>query len=129
MAKFRATRLAMKTLRELLAVHVERATAKETTRGPLPSKQRYPHALRNILSFVGLWNLEHGILTLHGPALDLPTAAPGLLASVAGGVVYEECRHAQLVLLSIYLGRGGFRFAKKNWRGLQKLDVCSKLLS
>ncbi len=45
------------------------------------------------------WDLKHRFLTLHDPALDSPTAAPGLLASDAGGVVYEEWRHARLVLL------------------------------
>ncbi len=46
---------------------------------------------------------------LHDPALDPPTAAPGPLASEAGGVVYEEWRHARLVLLP---KRAIFRFAK-----------------
>ncbi len=40
-----------------------------------------------------------GILTLHDSALDPPTAAPGPLASDAGGVVYEERRHVQIALL------------------------------
>ena len=55
------------------------------------------------------WYLKHGVLTLHDPALDSPTAAPGPLASDAGGVIYEERRNARLVLLP----KGGtFRFAK-----------------
>ena len=37
------------------------------------------------------------------------TAAPGPLASDAGGVVYEEWHHARLVLLS---KKGGSFFAK-----------------
>ncbi len=45
------------------------------------------------------WDLKDGFLTLHDPALDPPTAAPGPLASDAGGVVYVEWRHARLVLL------------------------------
>ena len=45
------------------------------------------------------WDLKLGFLTLHDPALDSPTAAPGPIASDAGGVVYEEWRHARLVLL------------------------------
>ncbi len=44
-------------------------------------------------------DLEHGFLTLHDPALDSPTAAPGPSASDAGGVVYEEWHHARIVLL------------------------------
>ncbi len=71
------------------------------------------------------WDLKHGFMTLHDPALDPPTAAPGPLASDAHGVIYEEWRHARLVLspkkrdLSLC----------KNWRGICFLDVCSKLLS
>ena len=45
------------------------------------------------------WDLEHGFLTVHDPALDPPTVAPGPLTSDAGGVVYEEWRHARLILL------------------------------
>ena len=45
------------------------------------------------------WDLSHGFLTLHDPALDPPTVAPSPLTSDAGGVVYEEWRHARLVLL------------------------------
>jgi hypothetical protein len=44
-------------------------------------------------------DLKHGFLTLHDPALDSSIAAPGPLASDAGGVVYEEWRHARLVPL------------------------------
>ena len=59
------------------------------------------------------WNLKHGFLTLHDPALDSPTAAPGPLASDAGGVVYEEWRHARLVLLP---KKGGpFALQKLAW--------------
>ena len=71
------------------------------------------------------WDLKHGFLALHDPALDSPTAAPGPLASGAGGVVYEERRHARLVLLP---KKGGLLLCK-NWRGICILDVCSKLLS
>ena len=55
------------------------------------------------------WDLKHGFLTLHDPALDPPTAPPGPLTSDAGGVVYEEWRHARLVLLP---KKGTFCFAK-----------------
>jgi hypothetical protein len=73
-----------------------------------------------------LWDLKHGFLTLHDPALVPPTAAPSPLASDAGGVVYEEWRHARLVLLS--KKKGDLSFCK-NWRGICLPDVCSKLLS
>ena len=73
----------------MLAVNLERATS--ATRGPLPSQLRYVLAADK-MTFVGF-------LTLHDPALDSPTAAPGPLASDAGGIVYEEWRHARLVLL------------------------------
>ena len=71
------------------------------------------------------WDLKHGFLTLHDPALDSPTAAPGSLTSDAGGVVYEEWRHARLVLLP----KKGDHSLCKYWRGICLLDVCSKLLS
>ncbi len=70
-------------------------------------------------------NLKHGFLSLHDPALDPPIAAPGPLASDAGGVVYEEWRHARLVLLP---KKGDLSLYKK-WRGICLLDVCLKLLS
>ncbi len=56
------------------------------------------------------WDLKHGFLTLNDPALDSPTAAPGPLASDAGGVVYKEWRHARLVLLS---NKGDLSLCKK----------------
>ena len=71
------------------------------------------------------WDLKHGFLTLHDPALDSLTAVPDPLASDAGGVVYEERRHARLVLLP----KKGDLSRCKNWRGICLLDVCSKLLS
>jgi hypothetical protein len=59
------------------------------------------------------WDLKHGFLTLHDPALEPPTSAPSLLASDAGGFVYEEWRHARLVLLS---KKGGhFALQKLAW--------------
>ena len=64
-------------------------------------------------------------MTLHDPALDSPTAAPGPLASDAGGVVSEEWRNARLV----FLPKKGNLLLCKNWRGICLLDVCSKLLS
>ena len=64
-------------------------------------------------------------MTLHDPALDPPTAAPGPLASDAGGVVYEEWRHARPVLLP----KKGDLSLCKNWHGICLLVVCSKLLS
>ena len=90
----------------MLAVNVERATSATykgaaTTAAALSAGCRQDY-LR--------WDLKHGFLTLHDPALCPPTAAPGPLASDAGGVVYEEWRHARLVLLP---KRGTFRFAKK----------------
>ncbi len=57
------------------------------------------------------WDLKHGFLMLCDPALDSPTAVPGPLASDVGGVVYEEWRHARLVLFFCQKG-GTFRFAK-----------------
>ena len=72
------------------------------------------------------WDLKHGFLTLHDPALDSPTAAPGPLASDAGGVVYEERRHARLVLLP---KRGTFRFAKISvvFISLTSVQSCCRL--
>ncbi len=59
------------------------------------------------------WDLKHGFLTLHDPAFDPPTAAPGPLTSDAGGVVYEEWRHARLVVLP---QKGGpFALQKLAW--------------
>ena len=69
------------------------------------------------------WDLNHGLLTLHDPALDPPTVAPGPLTSDAGGVVYEEWRHSRLVLLP---KKGGPFALQKKWRGICLLDVCSK---
>ncbi len=63
-------------------------------------------------------------MALHNPALDPPTAAPGPLARDDGGVVYEEWRHARLVLFALKRDLS----VCKNWRGICRLGVCSKLL-
>ncbi len=36
------------------------------------------------------WDLKRGFLTIHDPAIDLPTVAPGPLSSDAGGIINEE---------------------------------------
>jgi hypothetical protein len=92
-----------KRTRRVLAVNVERATS--ATRGPLPSAALSAGCRQDDLR----WDLKHGFLALHKTALDSPIVAPGPLASDAGGVVYEEWRHARLVLLQ---KKGAVRFAK-----------------
>jgi hypothetical protein len=88
-----------KRILRVLAVNVERATS--ATKVKVKGTATIAAALSAGSRQDDLrWDLKHGFLTLNDPALDSPTAAPGPLASDAGGgVVYEELRHARLVLL------------------------------